>query len=1242
MQMRNPKNLESKWDNKRLLRDFDTTSGGQSRMKINSGKYDSWRSFARCSGSLRFQRLWCKLLPLTLLLLFFYAGTPVVRGQTSSGTINGRVVDQSGGSVANAELQLVNEQTGVGIRTKTQANGNFVFTAVQPGTFKVIVRASGYQELQKVNLRLNASQVLSAGTMVLSIGEVSQSVTVSADITPVQINSSERSDVLDSHQMGNLLAIGRDAMALVRVMPGVVGSEGGSSLGTESTPTINGVSSEYNNATIDGVTGNTRGLSTLDTPLNLDAIKEISVMAANYQAQYGKTAGANINIVTKNGTQQFHGSAYYYFRNEALNANSYFNKYNGQGRARYRYNTIGGTIGGPIFWPGHFNTAKNKLFFFVSVEDSPITSPDGLKKYTVPTLREISGDFTQTYNQGSAAQVLKNIKIPGQPASSCKPTGTPGAGCYPGNIIPAGQINLQEQALLKIIYDNTIGANPGNEITDRSITDGNYNYVTNYSADKPVNQEIFRIDYYPTEKLHLFGRGDLEAVNDNSHSSPAAKLPWLLPINYRTTNPNFVFNVTYTFSPTVVNELNVGTAGWSETQLYNKMDLAKAQLNPNGYNVPALYAGVNPLNLLPNVTFGGVTNAATFGWDSRFPMTDQVRSYSLTDNVTKIIGSHTLRFGVDAQTDSYSQPSNNRVGTFSYSADPSKNINDSNYAYSNTLLGNFDTMNEVTSLTMYKPRTNVLEWYTQDEWKVNTRLTLDYGIRYSWTLAQRLSVGNNFVPSLYSASAAPILYQPTSHKDVNGLPQAQDPTTGEYVPAAYGGLFVPNTGNLNNGILYVNTKGYPQGTYYGNGVLFAPRIGFAYDPYGKGRTVIRGGYGIFYNVRARSGQEGDLTNNAPTANAPEQFYGNINNIQDASGLIGPYGVNHAITLHPSEVSTVNTSLGIQQMMGAGMVLDVAYVGTFGRHLTDYTPINEVPYGAEFQYANQSPAGGTLPDNFFRAYPGFGTINMQYFNLTSNYNSLQARLSRRFANGLEFGISYTWSRAMDYTDSYNGTVPLYQDLRAWNYGPAGWDRKHNLVANYTWSLPKASRIWNNFATRGLLDNWQISGIASYISGAPASFGIKTSNNANITGGGDGARLVLSGDPSRGAPHTFNEWFNTSVVSIPVAGSIGTASSPAVLGGSGNAPRINYFNPGDTNFDTALFKNIPVENKFVIQFRLEIYNTFNHAEFNGVNDTATFKNANSSDLSVNPQTDSTFGQLNSTLDPRRLQLALRLNF
>lgn len=1175
-----------------------------------------------------------------LLTALLWIGSPA-RSQTSSANITGHVVDQSNGVVPGATVKLVNQLTNVQVVTKVRQDGNFIFPDVQPGTFTVVVDAPGYKELRKVNLVLSASQNLSAGNMVLEVGQVSESVTVSADVTPIQTSSSERSAVLDTQQMENLLAVGRDAMALTRTLPGVVlngggGGYGSSSLGTEATPTVNGVNSEYNSATIDGVTGNTRGLSTLDTPLNLDAIKEVTILTANYQAEYGKTAGSNINIITKNGTQHFHGSLYEYFRNEDLNANSWFNNYTGAPRARYRYNTIGGTIGGPVFWPHHFDSKKDKLFFFVSLEDSPITTPDGLKYYRVPTKAEVAGDFSQTYNQGTATQnasTLVRIKDPNATGTCSVNSATPGPGCFASNMIPSTDINQQEQALLNIVYQNTLVLNPQFAFNNVAISNNNYNYITNYSADKPVNQEIFRIDYFPTQKLHMFGRGDLETVNDNDFSSPANSLPWLMRVNYRTTNPNFVYNVIYTFSPTVVNELNLGTAGWSETQLYNKSDLAKAQLSSSGYNIPALYPGVNPLNLLPAVTFG-LTNSANFGWDSRFPMADQVRSYSATDNVTWIIGRHTLKGGVDAQTDSYLQVNHNRVGNFSYATD-TKNPNNFNFAYANTLLGYFDTMSNVSQLVNYKPRTNAFEWYTQDQWQTNKKLLLDYGIRYSWAMAQKLSAGNNFAPSLYTPANAPVLYQPLN--STNSI----DPTTGQKWPAAYAGLFVPNTGNLNNGVLSVNTKGYPQGTVYGNGILFAPRVGFAFDPTGRGNMVIRGGYGIFYNVRARSGQEGDLTNNAPTTNSPEQFYGNINTFQTAGGLNGPFSVSHAIPLHAPEIYTENASLGVQQKLGWGTVFDIAYVGTFGRHVSDYTPINEVPYNSEFLWSSHSPAGGILPDNFFRPYPGFNTINMQLFNLTSNYNALQTQVTHRFNKGLEFGAVYTWSRSMDFTDSYNGTVALYQNLRQWNYGPAGWDVRNNLVINYLWSLPRISRVWSNPVTRAVLDNWQISGIASRVSGEPGSIGLKTSNSANITGGGDGARVRLTCDPMHGAPRTFGHWFNPGCVTVPIAGSPATdaAGDGYRAGDPGNAPKVNYYLPADTNFDTALFKNIPFYREAVLQFRLETYNTFNHPEFNALNSTATFANANQSS---NPETDATFGQLTGTLNPRLLQLALRINF
>lgn len=1213
--------------------------------------------------------------------------------QTSSAAISGHVVDQSKGVVANAEVRLIDQQTNVAITTKTNETGDFVFSSIQPGTYTAVVTATGYKELRKLDLVLYASVNLDAGTFILQVGTVAQSISVEADITQLQTTSSERSAVLDTVQIDNLLAIGRDVMAMTKVMPGVVeNSDGASSLSTTTAPVVNGVNNEYSMTQVDGVIANTRGLATMDTPINLDAVKEVTVNEGNYQAQYGGEAGGNFSFVTKNGTSHFHGGVYEYFRNEDLNANTFFDKYGltpstYKPRPQYRYNVAGGTIGGPIYWPGHFNTNRDKLFFFVSIEDSPIKTPDGLKNYMVPTQLQAQGNFSQTYNQGTSKQdatTLINVASPGHSKNTgggtCPVNGTPTSDCVPGNIVPATLINPQTLYLLQLMYNQTLGLYPKNAFTNLAVSNNNYNYQTNWSADKPVNQQIFRIDYSPTQKLRMFFRGDFTTVNDNDYQSPANTMSWLLKVNYKLGEPNFAYNIVYIFNPTLVNEFNIGTAGWSETQLYNASDLAKVTLSSSGFNLPSLYSGVNPLNLYPATSFGG-QNPANYGWDSRFPMADQVRSYNATDKVTKVFHNHTFVFGIDAGTDAYLQVNHNRVGTFNFSVD-SKDPNDTNFSYGNAALGVLDQYSQTTKLVNYDPRTNRMEWYYQDTWKALHNLTVEFGLRNSWAMAQRLKVGNNFVPSLYNAASTPALYQYGVNS--TGKTIAVDPTTGNPYPAAYAGLIVPNTGNLNNGVLYVNTPGYPQGTTYGNGILWAPRIGFAWNVVPN--TVIRANFGMFYNVRARSGQEGDLTNNAPTTNAPTQYYSSATSTAPnyyasggTSNLNGPFGLGHALPLHSSVPYAEETSLGIQQQLRFGVVLDVAYVGTFTKHATDTLPINEVPYGAEFQLNHQycsATSGGlcssssTLPDNFFRPYPGFGTISMQYYNLTGSYNSLQVKVTRRFRGGLEFGGAYTWGRAMDYIDSYNGGGPLYQNLRQWQYGPASWDLKHMLVTNYVYDLPKPSHAfgsksaWNNGATRAALDGWQLSGFITYYSGQPGNIALSVSSGQNITGGGDGARAVLTCDPWKPAQgtRTFSKWFNTGCVEPPIAGTTAqvatfkngvqnpaVAAAPYSTGNGTFAPKVNFFLPGYTNFETALIKDIPLREKVKLQLRVETYNTFNHTEFNALNNsgttattaTATFANANSQGAG-NLQTGSTFGQLAGTANPRYMQIAARIDF
>lgn len=1191
------------------------------------------------------------------IVLALMGGVGLASAQSSSGVINGRLVDQSGAAVVHAQVQLVNQATGVVVKTKVQPQGTFLFLDVQPGDYTVSVTSPGYKTFEKKNLRLSSQERLNAGTLTLEVGEVTQAIEVSAANTPVQTTSSEISGELDTHQLDNLLSVGRDFMSMLKTVPGVVGG-GDSSLGTSGTPTINGQRNVMNSSTVDGVSGGPRGGDKVDTPLNLDAIQEVKVQTSNFAPEYGAgTAGPVINLVTKSGTQQFHGTLYYYVRNEAFNANGWFNNYHGQTRPRYRYNDLGGNIGGPIYWPGRFNTAKNKLFFFYSQEYLPNQNPEGLKYYTVPTALERKGDFSQTYAQGIANPNqgdIINIKNPassgGCPVTDNSVKGGATAdhsGCFSGNVIPSNLINPSFQALLNLM--------PLPNFTNRAISQGKYNYITNYTGDNPVTQEIFRVDYDPTDKLRMFFRGEFMTVNDNAYSSPANKVPWLMRVNYQTSHPNLAYDMTYAFSPTLLNELVIGTSGFGETQLYSNADLQKATKSASGYNISQLNPANNPLDLLPAVSFGGVTDAATYNWDSRFPMYDRTRQYQLTDSLSKSLGEHNLKFGVNLETDHYLQAHSSSgipEGSFSFSHD-TKNPNDSNYAYSNALLGNFDSYSEPTSRDDYNPRIYILEGYAQDQWRITHKLTLDYGARFAYARPPSLQVGANFVPSLYDPTAAPTLYQYGTSS--TGATVAVDPTTGKTYPAAYVGLYVPGTGNLANGMITTKSHGYPEGLVYGTGVQVAPRFGFAYDVRGDGKTAIRGGFGVFINPATQIGQEGDMSHNPPIEYVPTQYYGNVNSFLTAGGLIGPSSIGSGFELHPQETKVYNASLGIQQEIGFGTVLGIAYVGNVDRHLTGERNINEVPYGAHFLPQNWidpkdpgptdptqpfKPKHGVKSDNFFRPFPGYSTLTYRTTGLTSNYHSMQVTLTRRLKNGLEFGLAYTWSRAMDYADSYDGSVATYQPLRSWDYGPASWDHRNNLVINYVYTLPKASQLWNNFATREVLDGWQISGFVTYLSGAPDSISYSITASPDISGGGDGTRVHLTGNPDLRSPHSFNQWFDTSVVQAPSQSYIDPKTGTLVLS-NGVSPKVNFYDPGYWDMDTAVFKNFLVEQKFALQLRLETYNTLNSAQFNGVDSGATFTGPGAQAA----QTSGTFGQINSTAGGshgRVLQLAGRINF
>src|SRR5215831_67013 len=363
--------------------------------------------------------------------------TCLLTAQSTTGTIDGRVLDQTGQAIPGATVTLTRQETG-DIRTfTTEPTGEFVFTSIQPGNYDLSVKAQGFKAFDKKGIALSASDHISAGDLKLQVGSVSESVEVTADTATVQIVSSERSAVLDSTQVTNLMSRGRDVMALLVILPGVVNDgEGNDSFGVFNSPAaISGTRGVYGGMNMDGISGNTRSGDHLDTPTNMDTIAEVKVLANTYQAEYGKGAGGIINLVTKSGKRDFFGSAYYFNRNDAFNANNFFSNRQGNQRGRYRFNTVGGTVGGPIYIPHKFNNDRQKLFFFFSQEYLPNLTPNGPRNYTVPTALERNGDFSQSFDKTG-----KLITITDALAKSP----------FPGNVVPSNRIDKNMQKLMNI------------------------------------------------------------------------------------------------------------------------------------------------------------------------------------------------------------------------------------------------------------------------------------------------------------------------------------------------------------------------------------------------------------------------------------------------------------------------------------------------------------------------------------------------------------------------------------------------------------------------------------------------------------------------------------------------------------------------------------------------------------------------------------------------------------------------
>lgn len=1129
-------------------------------------------------------------------------------------TISGILADPSGAAVPGASLALTNQDTTAVVGAqKSDNSGNFSFQAVPaPGTYTISVQFRGFARLEQRNIVVTAGERRSVGTLTLAVGSTSESVTVEAAVTPVQTESAERSGDLDNHEIGALLARGLNFNGLMRSLPGISGATDPTSPNTSYQPygSINGTRWSATVPTLNGImASDTSSQGQLQAVEATDALSEIHINTSNYQAEYGQSGGAIINLTTKAGTREFHGSLYAYLRNEDLNANDYFNNFNNVIRPRYRYAIGGGSIGGPVllpFWK-RFNASRNKVFFFFNDQYSYSGIPNGLVENTMPTALERAGNFSQSLTVGGAL-------IPVRPSSTAAP--------YPGNVIPASQISTYGQDLLNIF--------PQPNFTNRAVSGGNYNYLFQETPTNRTNNYTYRVDLNFTDKVRMYGH--MNQVNTHQQGYAVGGSPgpsWGLEqayYNTRTETPSI--NLVYDIAPTLVNEATFGMLHWDEPgDPLNQAQWAKVQRPTYGLQgLGQWYPAANAYDVIPFMSFSDVPNAGGFSTDARFPIDGASTVFTIADNLTKVVGRHTFKAGVSIYRTRMwkGNPGTAFAGNFAFGHDVNNPL-DTGYGYANAILGIFDTYTESQKRTGGDFRESAYEEYVQDSWKVDSRLTLELGVRFTtrlpWRQRQNLMAG--FSPAAWNPAKESVLYTPAINSA--GVRVAVNPLTGAQLPAVYIGALVPGVGNPADGMIVVGQPGVPQGLTDTQAVAPAPRIGFAWDPFGNGKTALRGGFGISYLTTSAPSLccSGSYQSMPPLSYTPTTYYGTLSTFLNTAGTLFPSNV---LGLDDSKMaSSYSFSTGVQREVGFATVVDVAVVGNLGRHLMMAQNLNQLPYGERFLASSQDPTvpGKPLPDNFLRPYPGLGTVTYREPIGNSSYYALQTQANHRFSHGLEFKANWTWSKAMDYGSSDGATLPTYANKYLLDYGEASFDRTHIVNLAWLYELPGSASLTNP-VLRTVLAHWNVSGTTTFASGAPSGVSFSTVSGVDLIGGGDGQRINVNGEPQLGyGQHSVVRWFNPAVFSQPALGYIGSA------------PRDVFRGPGQNQWDLSVFKNFPIREKAQIQFRGEFYNALNHAQWSGINTSAKFDN------NLN-QINTLFGQVTSSRGPRVIQFALRIGF
>jgi hypothetical protein len=1205
-------------------------------------------SFGQASGGRGKARLLLSCLLLAALSMF--AAVPVTFAQGTSGTVRGDVKDPNGAVVPNATVTLLDSRGGERKATTT-SNGSYAFTSVEPGQYTLRVEGPGFKTSEsQFALAPNETRGLDVA---LEIGVASETVTVTDVGSAIKTETGERSDTITASQIENLSIISRSSLELLRVLPGVVAPDpsdpnsgvdrvsfGGGANATANY-TVNGIRGVNNNVSIDGSRvidiGSNNG--TIITP-NVDMVQEVTVKTSNYAAEYG-SGGVQISATTKGGTKDFHGTLYYYARPNSLQANDRSNATLGNARPQTDFKYPGGNISGPVLLPfTRFNRNRDRLFFFAGFEVQRQRPDRGSRVGTVPTQAERNGDFSQSPSRFAGG------RSPAQGGFLCPPDtigwatcdGTTGGVGLDGGTrspVPNGNFtafrNPLGSALLNLFPLPNFSPAPGTGLANQRR-----NYASNVIAPSDRTDLKMRFDYKVTNSTNMYLRLARESETDDSPYGiwwgPSA---FELPSHVVGSNlgRSAAVNMTTVINPTMTNEVVLSASklklfyDYEDPSKVSKSALGVANLQtPWGNRAQTPYA---PLQLISWESGG-----ANMWQPGGLPLFAYNDSLSASDTLSKVYNNHTLKFG--GMIERASKVQNVQAapeGQINFESDQGRTTGN---AFANLYTGRINGFDQSTNVPVGKYRFWNIEGYAQDSFKLRPNLTLEFGARLSFfgTNKERTGLGAVFDPAVYQRNQGPYLL------GANGQPDLNRP----------------------NGFLLESRGEIPAGVYEdGPGIKVAPRLNIAWDMFGNGSTVLRGGAGVFYNRVQGNFQYVVQTLPPNLLNVHADSWGapnndiTLNNLANFNPVSLAPGVNCRVAGNcPGGFTTQNrfenttprittASMSLARRLPFQNVLEVAWVGSFGRHLPQkrginfvLTPMlsgrfgNDCPNGpncADLSNPVHRAAVGNNPAALaqllpFPAYAGNGGgIQVQSFDGTSNYHSLQATLNRQLGRSLQYFLTYTFSKALGTTavgESDGDQIVDPVDTRGRNYGLLPYDRTHIFNLSYNYNLPDIARGgFRNWFTKGVFNGWQMSGISTVQSGRPIRVrftGSITGNsvlfanfgNNGVAGGNSpsasGIAPIVLRNASTGSTDLNGRFLDVSAFAVPAFGTSGPYQSPFYL----RAPTTN-------NHDITFFKNFNFTETKKLQFRLGLFNVFNQAFANS--DLGDISGLNGQSLALN---------------------------